>query len=267
MIDEHIFAILLGIVQGITEFLPVSSSGHLIIFSWFLNGEPIPMELNVALHFGTVLSVLVFFYKDWLRIIYGNYSFIIKKQTKAKKYNHLLLCLFIGSIPAGILGITFKKSIENIFHNPQAVIFPLALVGFLLWWADKTSISRKNMFDLSKRDALLVGVAQALALVPGVSRSGATIMAGRFLKLSRQEAAKFSFLLGTPAMLGALILHMNDLIISIQKPLFYLGIIISFISGIFAIKWLLIIIERYGFLPFALYRFLLSLIITYLFLF
>lgn len=246
-------AVLLGIVQGITEFLPISSSAHLIALSWLWNNEPLPLFQNVAFHFGTLMAVVVFFYKDWLKIAGAAYQGVIKKKSSFE-FNTLLPSLILGSIPAGVLGLLGKDYIETYFHNPQTIILPLVLVGLLLWLVDKKYAQEKQLNALTISSAFLIGIAQACALIPGASRSGATIIAARMLTFKRSDAAKFSFLLGTPAMFGASLLHYKDFFAGLTSPVFFLGIGTSFLVGVLSIKFFLLFLSRFGFLAFAIYR-------------
>lgn len=269
MIHMTLITIILGAIQGLTEFIPVSSSGHLVIFSWLMSGEPIPLSLNIALHVGTTLAVLLYFWKDWLLIGKGSFDFVKKPSKLSDLYQNnetrLLLLLFIGSIPAGIVGILFKDMIENELHKPVIVIFPLAIVGFALWLTDLKTSQSKTISQISFKDAFIIGLAQMFALIPGVSRSGATILAARSLQLRREDAARFSFLLGTPAMLAAAVLHYKDFLSSLGDSSFILGVISSFLAGCLAIKWVLKFIVKFGFFAFAIYRLLIAAIILFLF--
>jgi undecaprenyl-diphosphatase len=251
--SENIYAIILGIVQGITEFLPVSSSGHLILASTLVEGEALSITLNIALHMGTVGAVLIYFWQDWLKISSSTFA-RIKGGQKSFESDVLLPGLIIGSIPAGVIGIIFKDKIEEVFHIPLSICLPLAIVGFLLWYVDKKAPTNKTMTSLTIKDAFLIGVAQTFALIPGTSRSGATIIGGRLLGLGREDAARFSFMLGTPAMAGAAILESGTLISNFGKPEFYIGFVTSLIVGCLAIRALLKFLKHYGFLGFMIYR-------------
>lgn len=261
--SSTLYAILLGITQGIAEFLPISSSGHLIIFSWLVNDKPLPLELNVALHLGTLFAILIFFRQDWFNIANAAKDHLIHKKPSYTS-RVLLPALIIGSIPAGIIGIFWKDIIEKIFHNPLSVTIPLALVGFILWWVDKEFTSIRKLDSITIKEGFLIGVAQACALIPGVSRSGATIIAGRWLGLERGEAARYSFLLGTPAMGGAALLYGKELFSNVSNPTFIIGFFTSFIVGYLSIKFFLHFLKKFGFLIFAIYRFALALAIVIL---
>jgi undecaprenyl-diphosphatase len=258
-----LYAIVLGIIQGISEFLPISSSGHLIIFSNLTSGKSLSLALNVALHFGTLLAILIFFKKDWFKI----FSSVKEFATERKKSfeSHVLLpALIIGSIPAAVVGLAFKDQIESYFHSPMVVAIPLILVGIVMVFCDKFFASDKPLKSLTLKDGVIIGLAQAVALIPGTSRSGITISAGRALRFSKIDAARFSFLLGTPAMGGAFLLEARDILDYITDPVFYVGIISSFFVGLLTMKFLFKFLQKFGFLGFAIYRIAIALIIIFI---
>ena len=260
---SYLKTILLGIIQGITEFLPISSSAHLLLFSDFLNkGKSIPLFYNVALHFGTALAILVYFRKDWLQIMFS-----LKKYPVVDKNQKLLLNLIIGSIPAAIIGLSFKNFIEKHLHNTYTIILPLGIFGIVLWLIDSKTKEKKNLYELKRGQAFLIGLGQTLALIPGVSRSAATIVVCRLLNLSRLDSARFSFLLGTPAMFGAAFLERKEFYLNIGSPEFHLGLLSSFFVGLISIHFFLKIISHFGFFAFAFYRVLLSLFLSFLYFF
>lgn len=253
-------ALILGIVQGIGEFLPISSSGHLIIVSWLMSGKPLPLTLNIALHIGTLLAVVVYFWRDWINILNALIARVTQGSTSYET-SILLPGIIIGSIPAGIIGILWNDKIEQLFHNPASVVAPLAIVGIALWQIDKRWPSVKNAQNLTLLDCVLIGIGQACALLPGVSRSGATILTARLRGVDRESAARFSFMLGTPAMGGAAVLKYKELIASAGDPVFYIGTGVSFFTGILAIGFLLRFLKSFGFGIFAAYRTLLAALI------
>ena len=243
-------AIILGIVQGITEFFPVSSTAHLILFPWFFswNGEVNTMTFDIALHGGTLLALLACFYKDWANLF-------LKDRQK-------LFYIIIATIPAGVIGVLFNKTIEHTLRNPLVIVFSLTGFGLLMLAAEK--YSKKNHHNPGMTDSIIIGIAQAVALIPGVSRSGITITAGLFRNLTRESAARFSFLLSTPVIGGAALLEGSKLL---KNPgtyhfdIFTAGFISAFISGFFAIKFLLYFLKRHPLNFFVYYRFLLAAII------
>lgn len=256
-------AIVLGIIQGLSEFLPISSSGHLIIVSTILQGKPLSMSLDVALHVGTFVALLLYFWKDWWQMFLGNLSSI--RERKWNTESKILSLILIGTIPAAVVGKLLVHEIEHFFgSHPYLVCIPLVVVGILLWWVDKVAPIRRELKDLKVKDGILIGLAQACALFPGTSRSGATIMAGRWLGLDRTSAARFSFLLGTPAMAGAALLKSQEILASIHLPEFYLGILTSAVVGFFVIAFFMRYLQTHGFGVFALYRIILAAVSLFL---
>ncbi|MCK5426477.1 MAG: undecaprenyl-diphosphate phosphatase [Thermodesulfovibrionia bacterium] len=252
-------AVILGIVQGLTEFIPVSSSGHLIIFrqfsASFLNWHGIinTLSFDVALHFGTLLALLFYFRKDWIEII----KTLPQRESLAWK-------LFIGSIPAVCAGLLLHNWIEQ--HRSLALVaFTLSFVSIFMIVSERNyeGSERFGLDKLDFRSALIIGIAQAFALVPGVSRSGLTIVAGLMRKMRRDEAARFSFLLGTPAVAGASIFEAQNFMGSehIVFNIFIVGIIVSAVTGYLVIKYLLLFLQKHSLRPFAYYRFLLAFVI------
>ena len=257
------YAILLGVIQGISEFLPISSSGHLIITSDLTGNKTLPLSLNVALHFGTLIAIITYFWRDWFDIFKATSKYLYKREKSFESHT-LLPALLIGSIPAGIVGLWFKDHIESYFHNPIAVTVPLILVGILMVYVDRRQPSDKNITSLSLKNSLLIGIAQAIALIPGTSRSGITITAARFLKFSKFDAAKFSFLLGTPAMTGAFLLKSKEIFVYITEPIFFIGMLTSFFVGLVTMKFLFKLLKDFGFLGYAVYRIILAVVILVL---
>ena len=250
---DIVTASILGLIQGIGEFLPISSSAHLIIASNFMNGKSIPLPFMVALHLGTLGAVLIYFWRDWLSI---GTNVILKVSGKPYDQNAVKLfqMLIIGSIPAGIFGVLFKKFIEEHLHHPLVVVAPLIVVGIILYLIDKKWKGDLSVSSLDFKNALFIGFMQSFALLPGVSRSGATIIGGLLLGMSRPEAARFSFLLGTPLMIGAGLLEIKGIAESGSDPAFIIGVLVSFVSGCISIKFLLAYLKRFGFGVFAIYR-------------
>lgn len=257
-------AIALGAVQGLTEFLPVSSSGHLIVASWLMEGKPLPLELNIALHIGTLLALLLYFWRDWYLMGMGLIAQISGRQHPGREQAKLIPLLIIGNIPAAVIGFLFEKRVEAWFHHPSSVAIPLALVGIAIWLVDRKNASDRTISDITIKDAIIIGCVQTVALIPGVSRSGSTIMAGRLLRVSRADAARFSFLLGTPITGGAVLLKSGAIITHANDPAFQIGIACSFITGCLAIGFLLRFLRRFGFGAFAIYRVMLAGLIVYL---
>ena len=246
--------VVLGILQGVTEFLPISSSAHLILYSTLSAQQDLPLLLNLAFHSGTLLSLLIYFGRDW----HG----LLRYELLARRRPHLALCLVVASVPIAVVGWLGQELIAAYLHHAAVVIMPLALVGIALWWCDRRCPQQLNVETIPLRHAAVIGLWQVLALVPGISRSGVTMLGGRMLGLTRQASVKFSFLLGTPVMLGALLLNSRELVVFLAEPHFLLGVLVSAVTGLLVIKLLLSCIDRIGFGAFAIYRLVLAGIVT-----
>ncbi|MBI5632416.1 MAG: undecaprenyl-diphosphatase UppP [Nitrospirae bacterium] len=244
-------ALILGIVQGLTEFLPVSSTAHLILFPWFFNwtGELDSLTFDVALHAGTLLALVICFWNDWIELV-------LRKQK-------LFMLIILASVPAGIVGILLGDLVEHALRSPLIISVSLIVFGLVMLIAEKMNKTRA-VDSITITDALIIGFAQAVALIPGVSRSGITISAGLFRGLEREAAARFSFLLSTPIIAGATLLHARKLLKASadhNMPLFLLGFIAAAFSGFAAIKFLLHFLKKHPLNVFVYYRFGLAVVI------
>jgi undecaprenyl-diphosphatase len=249
--SELTAAIILGIVQGITEFFPVSSTAHLILLPWFFgwSGELNTLVFDVALHAGTLCALLICFYRDWLHML-----------SKDRK---MLCFILLATIPAGLAGSLFHDAVEHTLRSPLIITLSTLFFGALMLVAERTG--RRNRERTSFGDSMLIGAAQAIALIPGVSRSGITITAGLFRHLTRESAARFSFLLSTPVIGGATVLEGMKLLKgpgSYKPDIFAAGFLAAFVSGFLAIKFLLSFLRKHPLNIFAYYRFLLALVIV-----
>lgn len=251
--------ILLGIIQGIGEFLPISSSAHLIIipylfnFSLNLSGKE-KLALDVALHFGTLIAVLVVFFKDWLSLATGVFNKVFKKKDSFE--NKMFWYLVLATIPGALIGILFEDIIAKYFRSNMLLIaLCLAIVGLLIYfgdkWASKHYPNPTEYKDLTLKQTFVIGLSQALAVIPGFSRSGTTILAGRLMGVSREAVSKFTFLLSTPIIFGAFIVNIGDLVFTKE---IIIGIVTSTVVGILCIKFLLTYIKNHDFSIFAFYR-------------
>jgi len=259
--SELLQALVLGIVQGVCEFLPISSTAHLVLVPYFTGWQDPGLTFDVALHLGTLLAVIGFFWKDWMRIFYSAGASLKHGYVGFKK--EILFYLIIGTIPGVVFGLLLEKKAETVFRSPILIAIALIVAGAILYLADSKFKGGKNIKDVSLVDAILVGLAQAVAIIPGVSRSGATITAGLWRGLDRMNAARFSFLLSTPIIAGAAILKLPLLLKSGFSPFLLTGIIASAVSGFFAIKYLLKFLEKFGYKVFFWYRLALGVIIIY----
>ena len=264
-------AIILGIIQGLTEFLPVSSSAHLALIPWLLGWNDQGLSFDIALHVGTVLAVIVYFFRDWVQVIAEGFGLNVGSDPAIRRNPRLLWLLVLGSVPAGIAGLLVKDLAENVWRNNQYLIGSmLILVGLFMWWADHQGSRRKDLGNVSPTDSLTIGAAQALALVPGVSRSGITICAGLLRNLDRETAARFSFLLATPAIAGAAAKDAWDLmrhgggiagIPQDMRTAMLVGVIVSALVGALTIKFFLNFLRRRSLSFFVWYRVIFGIIV------
>ena len=240
---NSINSIILGIIQGLTEFLPISSSGHLVLGQHFLGIENSGILLEVVLHLGTLLSILLYYRRDIFDLLQG----IFKRDVDSLHYT---LMVGVATVPAVVVGLLFKSQLELLFL-PQFVPYMLLITGCVLISTKFATESQKNM---TIKIALLMGLAQVFAMLPGISRSGMTISLALFLGIHRGDAAKFSFFMAIPVLLGAGILQLGDVVeISVQIWPLFLGFISAFISGYIVIKWLIKIISNHHFWKFSFY--------------
>jgi len=241
-------AIVLGVVQGIGEFLPISSSAHLVLVPWLFGWRDPGLSFDVALHAGTLLAVLAFFWRDWLTLIRHGLRGIGTPEGR------VFWSLAAASIPGGLTGLCLEKQAETSFRAPWLIAVMLIIVGILLYAADRFGPKQIEESNIGFGRALWIGLAQAVAIVPGVSRSGATMAAGRCLGLTRENAARFSFLLATPIMAGAGLYKLRHLAAKDISAPFAVGVIVSALVGLAAIRLLLGWLRRGSFAPFAWYR-------------
>lgn len=258
-------AIVLGIVQGTTEFLPISSSAHLIIVPWLFGWDDPGLTFNVGVHIGTLAAVLLYFRRDLFAMTVALPRGLITGQPLGDPMSRLALVIILGSVPAAVIGLSGAGFIEDYFHDrgggDTAMIITglmLILVGILFAVGERVGRQRDNVETIGLRNGLLIGIAQATALIPGVSRSGSTITAGLFLGLRRDAAARFSFLLGIPAVVGASAFevrrYLGNGLDDGQNLVFAIGILTSGVVGYLSIAFLLRFLQRYSLSTFILYR-------------
>ena len=303
---EIIQSIILGIIQGITEFLPISSSGHLILVPNIFGWEDQGLAFDVALHWGTLIAILVYFRKDWVKIFRESYLLkSIKYQVSSIKRNrwfhspdravepvvqngstgpkpqwsqHIypisniqylksdpLFIIIIATIPGVIAGLLLGNYAETVFRNPLIIAGTLSAGAILLFYSDKTGTKKADLKNLSLRMGIIIGLFQALAIVPGVSRSGITITAALLLGMKRTSAARFSFLLSTPIILGAGIKEFPSLLESGLDAAILIGVLVSAASGYLTIKYMLKYLENKSYNIFVGYRVALAIVIIFLF--
>jgi undecaprenyl-diphosphatase len=268
-------AIVLGLVQGLTEFIPISSSAHLIIVPWLFGwNDPALTSLtfDVALHLGTLVAVLWYFWADWINVIRAFFASIFERKIGGDVNRRLAWLLVIGTIPGGIAGVLGESKIEALFHVPGVPIKAAAMIAMgviiallagLLWLAEVLAKHERGMEQITLRDSILIGLAQAFAIFPGVSRSGSTITAGLGLGLKRETAARFSFMLSAPIIAGAVAKSALDVVKAFRSGafaqgeliLFPIGVIVAGVSGYFAIRFLLRYLQTNSSKAFVWYRF------------
>jgi len=261
---NFIESLVLGIIQGLTEFLPVSSSGHLVIFQHLFGISSNDIAFEIVVHLGTLMSVFVVYYSDIMQMIKSFFGGIAKPKVSYETDYHFKLAILIilGTIPAVIAGLFFKDFFESIFHNTKLVGVTLMITAGILF---STKFFTNGGKKLKAGNSFLIGIGQALAIFPGISRSGTTISTSLILGISKEEAAKYSFLLSIPAILGAAVLELKDFV-GTGIDMHQLGILVtgflgSFIVGYFAIRFLLSLIQKGKFHWFAPYCLLLSILV------
>ncbi len=279
--DIILQAIVLGIVQGLAEFIPISSSAHLIIVPWLFgwnNPTLDSLTFDIALHLGTLVALLWFFADEWIALIRAGIASIVERRIGGDVNRRLAWLIVIGTIPGGIAGVLFESKITELFHQPgqpiqaaamiiMAVL--LALLGLLLFIAERIARHLRDMPQITLKDAILIGLSQAFAIFPGISRSGSTITAGLALGLKRETAAKYSFLLSAPIIAGAGAKSLVDIVGAVRKgtlapnelALFPIGLIAAAITGYFTIKYLLRYLQSHSTDIFVYYRWALAILI------
>lgn len=263
---DTIHALILGIVQGLTEFLPVSSSGHLNLFPWIFGWDKISDSFDVALHLGTLLAIILFFYKDWIKLIKGGYDQVIKKKHTTD--GRMFWYLVFATIPAGVLSLILDKITDKIIGdnlNLEMLIIAIALIvmGIILYIVDKNAKSTVKYEKITFKQSMLIGISQALAAAfPGVSRSGITMTVARALNIDRESAAKYSFMLATPITAAAVLFDIKDFAFGLP---FIAGVLASFVVGVAIIKFLLDYLKKGSFKVFAIYRVIIGIIVIGLF--
>ncbi len=256
--------IVLAVVQGLTEFLPISSSGHLVLVPYLVEWSDQGLAFDVAVHFGSLLAVVVFFRDDIAGLLRGGAQVLGGDMRSPQAY--MAIAIALGTVPAAAAGLLFASWIEANLRDPSIIVYTLAGYGVLMALADRYARRDKSISEVRIRDALVIGVAQALSLVPGTSRSGVTITAGRLLGFERQDAARFSFLLSAPVILLATVYKGAELVLG-EAPVAWselaLGVVVSAIVAYLSIEFFMRFVTRIGLAPFAIYRLLLAAVIVY----
>jgi len=271
--DQLFQALVLGIVQGLTEFLPISSSGHLIVVPYLLHwNDPFITSLGftVALHAGTLAALLLYFRDDWFRLVPAGLAAVRDRSFRGDPDRRLAWLLVVSTIPGAILGVLLNDPIENAIRQPNLVAILLVIAAGVLWLADRWGTGRRPLDQLGMPSALGIGVAQALALFPGVSRSGISIAASLFAGLDRHDAARYSFLMATPITALAVAYELVKLVRgdvgAVEVMPLVVGVVAAFISGMLAIAVLLRYVRTRSFDVFVLYRIGLAVVVVGVFL-
>jgi len=244
---QELHAFVLGVVQGLTEFLPVSSSAHLVIVPWLFNWDDPGLAFDVALHLGTLLALLIFYWRQWLAM--G--ASLVNGDRENRR---LLMLLVVASVPGAIIGLLFEKQAETVFRDPRLIALMLALMGIALWFFDRRQPRERTIGEIGFSDALLIGLSQAFAVIPGVSRSGSTITMARILRMQRQDSANFSFLMATPIIAGAGLVETRHFLHSGVTASVGVGFTASAVSGLIAIAVLIRFVRTHTYGVFAWYR-------------
>jgi undecaprenyl-diphosphatase len=271
-------AAILGVVQGLTEFLPISSSAHLILVPWIFGWEPNGLIFDVALHIGTAVAILVYFWRDWITLGIETIRGIITRAPFGNRQRLLAWYLVVGTIPAMVIGLAFEDAVERELRSPLITVATLTLFGALLYYAERSSTQKRRLADFTLLDSILIGVAQAVALIPGVSRSGITITAAMSRDVDRPSAARFSFLLATPVVVGAGLLEGWHLFKALRVPspagavvplvfpahkwiVLAVGVVSAGVTGFLCIRYFLRYLQTNSFVPFVIYRFILAAVV------
>lgn len=268
--NEILQALILGVVQGLTELLPISSSAHLNLFPWIFGWNEISPSFDVALHIGTLFAIVLFFFKDWVALIKGGYKQVVKKEKSTE--GKIFWYIVISTIPTGILCLVLDKlsgklieklatvfNVQEILVEMFMIAIALIVMGIVLYVVDKKSKSEIEYKDITFKQSLWIAMSQAIAAAfPGVSRSGITMTVGRKMGLKRESVARYSFLLSTPVVAAAALFDLKDFVFT---PAFFVGVLASFVVGLLVIKFLLNYLQKGSFKVFAIYRVILGLLV------
>jgi len=258
--------VVLALIQALTEFLPISSSAHLALAPWLFGWKDPGLTFDIALHAGTLVAIAIYFFKDWVQIIAQGFGLNIGNDPELKRNRSLLWLLAAASIPVGVMGWVFGKQAESTWRNPYIIGGMLIGVGLLMWQAERLTNGKKDLGHVSGADAITIGLSQALAVIPGTSRSGITITTGLFRNLNRETAARFSFLLSAPAIAAAAgkkawdIYKHGGIAPDMRVP-FAVGVAVSALAGAVVIAVFLRYLRRNSLMPFVYYRIIFGIIV------
>ena len=265
---DLIQSIILGAVQGITEFLPISSTAHLVLVPWFLSWKDQGLPFNVALHVGSLVAIIFVFWRDWVLIIDEFVRSVFKGSFEGRPNGRIGLYLIIATVPGALAGLIFEEQAAGVLRNPLSIAFFLSAFAILLYLSDRFSKKRKSVADMNVADCLIIGLSQAFAIIPGVSRSGVTITGAMIRGFRRDEAAKFSFLMAAPLIAGAGVFEMRHLDpASVASTPFIAGLLASAVFAFLAMKFLIRFVRNASYTIFVIYRLVLAVIITFFYLY
>jgi len=260
-------SIILGAIQGITEFFPVSSTAHLVLLPWFFSWTDQGLPFNVALHMGSLIAIIYYFWRDWILIIKEFLQSVLKGSFEGRPNGKTGLYLVIATVPGALAGLLFEEYAAGLLRHPLSIAFSLSFFGVVLYFSDRVSKKNKTVGEMNIVDCIIIGLSQALAIIPGVSRAGITITGAMFRNLNREEAAKFSFLLGAPLIAGAGVFEARHLEYSaVMSVPFIAGVLASAVFAFLAIKYLLRFVRKSSYTVFVIYRLGLAVLIVFLYL-
>ena len=260
-------SLILGAVQGITEFFPISSTAHLVLMPWFFSWTDQGLPFNVALHMGSLIAIIYYFWRDWVLIIREFVVSVLNRSFNGRPNGRTGLYLIIATIPGALSGVLFEQYAAGVLRNPLSIAFTLSFFGVLLYFSDRTSKQNKEVGEMNLVDCIVIGLSQALAIIPGVSRSGVTITGAMFRNFNREEAARFSFLLSAPLIAGAGVFEARQLEPSaVMSTPFIAGVVASAVFAFLAIKFLLHFVRKSSYTVFVIYRLGLAVLIAFLYL-
>jgi undecaprenyl-diphosphatase len=258
--------IVLGLVQGLTEFLPVSSTAHLYLTSWLLGWQTEALSFDIMLHIGTLFAILIYFFEDWVQIIAQGFGLRVGNDEELKHNPMLLWLMAVATIPVAVFGFLFNKQAEGAWRTPWVMGAMMIVIGVIMWVAENAGRKQRDLSSVNMQDAVTIGGLQALAIVPGCSRSGITISAGLFRNLDRNAAARFSFLISAPAIGGAAAktlweIHKKHELAAMIDTSFVVGVLVSAVTGVAVIAWFLHYLRRSTLRPFVYYRIIFGIIV------
>jgi undecaprenyl-diphosphatase len=252
-------SIILGIVQGTTEILPISSTAHLALLPWFLGWNDPGLAFDASLHLGTLLAIIYYFWRDWILIVKEFVQGVLTSSFENYPNGKTGFFIIVGTIPGALAGLIFEEQAGGMLRNPLIIAATVFVFGIILYLSDRLSKRRRQISEMNILDCLVIGISQAFAIMPGVSRSGITITGGLIRNFKREEAARFSFLLSAPLIAGAVMLESRHLDIgTLTDTAFITGVLTSTVFGFLSIKYLLTYLQKSSYTVFVIYRVLLS---------